>query len=143
MVVVPTCSSDWISRCLDSGAQAIIVPHLNNVEQAKMCVNASKFPPLVSSTSSSKQDAQTADLMKGHRSVTMVTAMTQYTTELSYAAIAVVNDEVMIMPMIETKEGVENVEAIVATTGIDALLIGCADLCIEYLFSPCFHPFSG
>ncbi|GKT84193.1 4-hydroxy-2-oxovalerate aldolase [Colletotrichum tofieldiae] len=37
--------------------------------------------------------------------------MTQYTTQLSYAAIAeVVNDEVLIMPMIETKEGVENVE---------------------------------
>ncbi|GJC87747.1 2-dehydro-3,6-dideoxy-6-sulfogluconate aldolase [Colletotrichum liriopes] len=47
-VVVPTCAPEWISRCLDSGAQAIIVPHVNNVEQAKMCVNASKFPPLVS-----------------------------------------------------------------------------------------------
>jgi len=91
----------------------------------------------------------------------MATAMTQYTTELSYAAIAeVVNDEVLIMPMIETKEGVENVEyvplnhvqtptptcrqqnsgigqdlqryrAIAAVSGIDALLIGCADLCME------------
>ncbi|KUJ18713.1 HpcH/HpaI aldolase [Mollisia scopiformis] len=114
MVVVPTCSSEWISRCLDSGAQAIIVPHVNNVEQAKLCVNASKFPPL------------------GHRSVTMVTAMTQYTTQLSYAAIAEVeNEEVMIMPMIETKEGVENVEDIAATPGIDAMLIGCADLSME------------
>ncbi|KAK7442306.1 HpcH/HpaI aldolase [Colletotrichum acutatum] len=79
-VVVPTCAPEWISRCLDSGAQAIIVPHVNTVEQANMCVSASKFPPL-------------------------------YTTTLSYAAIAeVVNDEVLIMPMIETKEGVENVE---------------------------------
>ncbi|PVH89466.1 HpcH/HpaI aldolase [Cadophora sp. DSE1049] len=114
MVVVPTCAPEWISRCLDSGAQAIIVPHVNTIEQAKMCVNASKFPPM------------------GHRSVTMVTAMTQYTTSLSYGAIAeVVNDEVMIMPMIETKEGVENVEAIAAVPGIDAILIGCADLCME------------
>jgi hypothetical protein len=41
----------------------------------------------------------------------MVTAMTQYATTLSYAAIPdVVNEEVMIMPTIETKEGVENVE---------------------------------
>ncbi|KAK1573255.1 HpcH/HpaI aldolase [Colletotrichum navitas] len=113
-VVVPTCAPDWISRCLDSGAQAVIVPHVNNVEEARMCVNASKFPPL------------------GHRSVTMVTAMTQYTTELSYATIAeVVNNEVLIMPMIETKEGVENVEAIAAVPGIDALFIGCADLCME------------
>ncbi|KAK1963235.1 HpcH/HpaI aldolase [Colletotrichum sublineola] len=113
-VVVPTCAPDWISRCLDAGAQAIIVPHVNNVEQATMCVNASKFPPL------------------GHRSVTMVTAMTQYTTELSYGALAeAVNNEVLIMPMIETKEGVENVEAIAAVPGVDALFIGCADLCME------------
>ncbi|KAK2059066.1 HpcH/HpaI aldolase [Colletotrichum caudatum] len=122
-VVVPTCAPDWISRCLDSGAQAVIVPHVNNVEQARMCVNASKFPPL------------------GHRSVAMVTAMTQYTTELSYATIAeVVNNEVLIMPMIETKEGVENVEAIAAVPGIDALFIGCADLCMEYEYdSELFH----
>lgn len=41
----------------------------------------------------------------------MVTAMTQYTTDLSYGAISqVVNEEVLIMPMIETEEGVKNVE---------------------------------
>lgn len=54
---------------------------------------------------------QILTIRQGHRSVTMVTAMTQYTAQLSYAAIAeVVNEEVLIMPMIETKEGVENVE---------------------------------
>lgn len=41
----------------------------------------------------------------------MVSAMTQYTTQLSYASIAeVVNQEVLIMPMIESQEGVDNVE---------------------------------
>ncbi|KAK1499139.1 HpcH/HpaI aldolase [Colletotrichum tamarilloi] len=96
------------------GPQAIIVPYVNTVKQAKMCVNASKFPPL------------------GHYSVPIVTAMTQYTTTLSYAAIAeVVNDDVLIMAMIEIREGVENVEAIAAVPGIDALFVGCADLCME------------
>ncbi|WWD22198.1 hypothetical protein CI109_106689 [Kwoniella shandongensis] len=113
-VVVPTTAADWISRSLDSGAQCVIVPHVNTVEQAKMCVGASKFPPL------------------GHRSVTMVTAMTQYSTQLSYATVAeVVNDNVLIMPMIETQEGLANVEAIAAVPGIDTLFIGCADLCME------------
>jgi 2-keto-3-deoxy-L-rhamnonate aldolase RhmA len=46
-VVVPTCAPEWISRSLDSGAQCVIVPHVNTVEQAQICVNASKFPPLV------------------------------------------------------------------------------------------------
>jgi len=113
-VVVPTGASEWISRSLDSGVQVVIVPHVNTVEQAQMCVSASKFPPV------------------GHRSVTMVTAMTQYATNLSYGAIAeVVNDNVMIMPMIETEEGLANVEAIAAVPGVDTLFIGCADLCME------------
>ena len=64
----------------------------------------------------------------------MVSAMTQYETRLSYSTIStVVNDAVMIMPMIETIEGVENVEQIAAVPGIDALFIGCADLTMEYL----------
>ncbi|KAF4121456.1 HpcH/HpaI aldolase/citrate lyase family [Geosmithia morbida] len=134
-VVVPTCAPEWISRCLDSGAQTIIVPHVNNVEQARMCVDASKFPPLVRQTLCAhrlqRPDAMT-DSSQGHRSVTMVSAMTQYTTELSYATISeVVNNEVMIMPMIESQEGVDNVEEIAAVPGIDALFIGCADLCME------------
>lgn len=141
MVVVPTCSSDWISRYLDSRARAIIVLHVDNVEQAKICVNASKFPPLVCLNCSFRYDPQIADLTKGHHSVTMVTAMPQYKTELSYAEIVeVVNEEVMIMPMIETEEGVENVEAIAAIPGIDSLLIGCANLCMEYVFLPSFDP---
>ncbi|KAI3528280.1 HpcH/HpaI aldolase [Colletotrichum filicis] len=52
-------------------------------------------------------------------------------TSFAHVCIAVVNDDVLIMPMIETREGVENVEAIAAVPGIDALFIGCADLCIE------------
>ena len=48
---------------------------------------------------------------QGHRSLTMVTAMTQYAVGLPYAAIGhVVNDNVLIMPMIETEEGLANVE---------------------------------
>lgn len=66
----------------------------------------------------------------------MVSAMTQYETRLSYPTIStVVNDTVLIMPMIETIEGVENVESIAAVPGLDALFIGCADLCMEYVTS--------
>jgi 2-keto-3-deoxy-L-rhamnonate aldolase RhmA len=49
MVVVPTCEAQWISRCLDAGVQAVVVPHVNNVEEAQLCVAAAKYPPLVSS----------------------------------------------------------------------------------------------
>ncbi|SCV28551.1 uncharacterized protein FFB14_01784 [Fusarium fujikuroi] len=93
MVVVPTCEAQWISRCLDSGAQAIVVPHVNNVEEAKVCVNAAKYPPL------------------GRRSLTMAQPITQYTTHIPHQVVAqVINDNVMIMPMIETAEGLLNAE---------------------------------
>ncbi|RBA21176.1 HpcH/HpaI aldolase [Fusarium proliferatum] len=111
MVVVPTCEAQWISRCLDSGAQAIVVPHVNNVEEAQVCVNAAKYPPL------------------GRRSLTMAQPITQYTTHIPQQVVAqVINDNVMIMPMIETTEGVSNAESIAAIPGVDALFIGCADL---------------
>ncbi|KXJ88956.1 HpcH/HpaI aldolase [Microdochium bolleyi] len=114
MVVVPTGEAQWISRCLDAGAQAIIVPHVNTVEEAQRCVNAAKYPPL------------------GRRSLTMVQAMMQYASHIPYQVVSdVVNDAVQILPMIETREGLANVEAIAAVPGVDALLIGCADLSVE------------
>ena len=38
------------------------------------------------------------------------------------------NDEIVVMAMIETKEGIENLDAICATPGLDAVYIGPADL---------------
>ncbi|KAH7324275.1 HpcH/HpaI aldolase [Stachybotrys elegans] len=114
MVVVPTCEPQWISRCLDGGCQAIIVPHVDTVEAAQTCVNAAKYPPL------------------GRRSLTMVQPLLQYATHIPPTTVAeIVNDAVLIMPMIETREGMKNVEAIAAVPGLDALLIGCADLSME------------
>ncbi|KAF5660883.1 aldolase [Fusarium heterosporum] len=114
MVVVPTCESQWISRCLDSGAQAVVVPHVNNVQDAQICVNAAKYPPM------------------GRRSLTMAQPITQYATHIPHQHVAeVVNDNVLILPMIETKEGVSNAESIAAVAGVDALFVGCADLTMD------------
>ncbi|KAM0304641.1 hypothetical protein ACHAPM_002745 [Fusarium culmorum] len=114
MVVVPTCEAQWISRCFDSGAQAIVVPHVNNVQEAQVYVNASKYPPL------------------GRRSLTMAQPITQYATDIPPHLVAeVVNDNVLILPVIETKEGVSNAESIAAVPGVDALFVGCADLTME------------
>ncbi len=46
--------------------------------------------------------------------MTMVTPMMQYSTGIDFRAVAQVsNENVLIMPMIETVEGVENVESVV------------------------------
>ncbi|KAJ6606037.1 Phosphoenolpyruvate/pyruvate domain-containing protein [Mycena vulgaris] len=127
MVVVPTNSQEWISRSLDAGAQAVIVPHVDTVAGAQSAVNAAKYPPI------------------GKRSITMFNAITQYTTGLHFEAMAKVsNDTTLIMPMIETREGLDNVKEIAAVDGIDVLLVGCGDLCVDLGIpndhdSPIFH----
>ncbi|KAJ7119116.1 Phosphoenolpyruvate/pyruvate domain-containing protein [Mycena epipterygia] len=127
MVVVPTNSQEWISRSLDAGAQAVIVPHVDTVAGAQSVVNAAKYPPV------------------GKRSITMFNAITQYTTGLHFEAMAKVsNDTTLIMPMIETREGLQNVKEIAAVEGIDVLLVGCGDLCVDLDIpndhdSPIFH----
>jgi 4-hydroxy-2-oxoheptanedioate aldolase len=95
-----------IMRALDLGAYAIIVPLVNNAEEAAKAVAACRYPPV------------------GIRSSGPVRAA--HYGGAGYQAAA--NDEIVVMVMIETKEGIENLEAICATPGVDAVYIGPADL---------------
>lgn len=95
-----------IMRALDLGAYGIIVPLINNAEEAAKAVAACRYAPT------------------GMRSFGPVRAA-QY-GGADYPAHA--NDEIIIMAMIETKEGLANLDAICATPGLDAVYIGPADL---------------
>ena len=95
-----------IMKALDLGAYAIIVPLVNNAKEAAMAVAACRYPPV------------------GMRSNGPVRAV-QY-GGADYVANA--NDEIVVMAMIETKEGIANLDAICATPGLDAVYIGPADL---------------
>jgi len=95
-----------IMKALDLGAYGIIVPLVNNAEEAAKAVAACRYPPV------------------GMRSSGPVRAV--HYGGADYVAKA--NDEIIVMAMIETKEGLENLEAICATPGLDAVYIGPADL---------------
>jgi 4-hydroxy-2-oxoheptanedioate aldolase len=95
-----------IMRALDLGAYGIIVPLINTAEEAAMAVAACRYPPV------------------GMRSSGPVRAL-QY-GGADYVEHA--NDEIIVMAMIETKEGLANLDAICATPGLDAVYIGPADL---------------
>jgi 4-hydroxy-2-oxoheptanedioate aldolase len=95
-----------IMKALDLGAYGIIVPLVNTAEEAARAVAACRYPPV------------------GMRSSGPVRAM--HYGGADYQAKA--NDEIVIMAMIETKEGVANLDAICATPGLDAVYIGPADL---------------
>src|ERR1700741_3106501 len=95
-----------IMKALDLGAYGIIVPLVNNAKEAAMAVAACRYPPV------------------GMRSNGPVRAV--HYGGADYVAKA--NDEIVVMAMIETKEGLANLDAICATPGLDAVYIGPADL---------------
>ena len=103
-----------IMKALDLGAYGIIVPLVNTAEEAAMAVAACRYPPV------------------GMRSNGPVRAL--HYGGADYVANA--NGEIVIMAMIETKEGLANLDAICATPGVDAVYIGPADLSFALGLAP-------
>ena len=113
-VRVPWNDPATIMRALDLGAYGIIVPLVNTAKEAARAVAACRYSPV------------------GMRSVGPVRGL-QY-GGADYVAKA--NDEIIVMAMIETKEGLANLEAICATPGLDAVYIGPADLSLALDLEP-------
>lgn len=109
---VPVLTKDYISRALDQGATGIMVPMTETPEQAKEIVKWGKYEPVGE---------------RGFGGISQFDYKGGKTPELTKGA----NEKVILIAQIETKLGVENVDAIAATEGIDALLIGPNDLSIS------------
>ena len=103
-----------IMKALDLGAYGIIVPLVNNAKEAAQAVAACRYPPV------------------GMRSNGPVRAV--HNGGADYVANA--NNEIVVMAMIETKEGIANLDAICATPGLDAVYIGPADLSFALGLAP-------
>jgi 4-hydroxy-2-oxoheptanedioate aldolase len=97
-----------IMRMLDLGAAGVIVPLVGNPEEAARAVSACRFPP------------------DGQRSYgplrAQLTAGSADPDRIAADALCIV--------MVETLEGLDNVEEIAATPGLDAVYIGPADLAL-------------
>ena len=98
LVRIPSHDPQAIGHFLDSGAMGIIIPHIDTYEQAKMVFEAGKFPPI------------------GHRGASYTARASQYgihCTSEEYMELS--NCNTMIIPMIESVKGVNNIEAILDT----------------------------
>jgi 4-hydroxy-2-oxoheptanedioate aldolase len=100
-----------IGRLLDRGALSIIVPMVNSPEEAQAAVQAVRFPP------------------QGARSGGAPTGRMMY-PPADYNQSA--NDEILLMVQIETKQAVEQVEAIMSVPGVDGCMIGPSDMARTY-----------
>ncbi len=110
VVRVPTSRTDHIARALDLGAQAIMVPMVNDAAEAKHIVNAVKFHP------------------KGTRGIAMQIGHDKYDAVPLSANLERSNQKTSVIVQIETKEGAKNAREIAAVDGVDCLWIGHGDL---------------
>jgi len=97
---------DQIGKALDAGALGVIVPMVSTVEEARFAAAACRYPP------------------HGRRSNGPVRGSSNLADYVSAA-----ESEIACVLMIETAEGLANVDAIASVDGVDALFIGPVDLC--------------
>ncbi|MGI9325690.1 MAG: HpcH/HpaI aldolase family protein [Pseudomonadales bacterium] len=108
LVRVPWNEPYEIMKVLDLGAEGVIVPLVNTAEEAARAVWACRYPPA------------------GGRSFGPIRAA--LVGGRGYAAEA--NNEIACIAMIETQQGLENLDAIAATPGLDGIYIGPSDLAL-------------
>ncbi len=104
--------ADVICFALDLGARGIIVPMVNTKEEATAMVRACQYSPL------------------GDRSNAGVRGEWGETKDYR-DYLDTVNEELLIIPMIETQQAIDNIDEILSVSRIDVLLIGPSDLSIE------------
>lgn len=114
VVRVPENQFGHIGKALDAGAMGVIVPMVNTEEQAREAVTAGRYAPA------------------GGRSYGPTRVAAVEGTDYFDRA----NDEVSLIPMIETVEAMSNLDAILSVDGVDAIYVGPADLSISLGVDP-------
>jgi len=113
LVRVPSGQYSLATRALDGGALGIVMPHVDTAEEARIVVDRLKYPPL------------------GHRSVGGPQPYLGFRAVPMNEATATMNAETLVVVMLETPQAIANADAIAAVPGVDVLLIGTNDLCLE------------
>ena len=108
VVRVPWNDTVTIKRVLDIGAQSLLIPYVQNPEEARAAVSAMRYPP------------------GGVRGVAGTTRATRFGRVKDYAKRA--HEELCLLVQLETQQALRHIEAIAAIEGIDGIFIGPADL---------------
>ncbi len=111
--MVPVLRVPWndtvtIKRVLDAGATTLLVPFVQNADEARRAVAATRYPP------------------QGIRGMAGMSRGSRFGTAPNYLSTA--NAGMCVIVQLETPQAVDQLEAIVAVDGVDALFLGPADL---------------
>lgn len=121
LVRVPVGAPDHILAALDSGAAGVMVPHVCRSDQAETLVKSLRYGA-------------------GGRGFAGTTRAADYARRAFSDHLSQANDEVCLIAQIEDAEAVDNLEAIAATDGVDALFVGRADLAVSNGYDDFFAP---
>ena len=108
VIRVPSDDEVWIKKALDIGAAGIIVPQVHTADQAQQIVRACKYSPA---------GTRGVGIGRAHR----------YGMEFEHY-IKNANRQTAIIVQAESKQAVDNIVAIAAVKGVDAIFIGPYDL---------------
>lgn len=99
-----------MARALDVGAEGLILPMVGSAEEARAIVDMTKYEPM------------------GSRGVALSVAHDHYKPGDVMEKLSGANSKTTIFPLIETADGIANVEEIAAVDGVDGLWLGHFDL---------------
>lgn len=108
IVRVPWNEAVTVKRVLDAGATTVMFPFVQNAEEAARAVAATRYPP------------------QGVRGMAGMSRANRFGTVPNYFNVA--NKQVGVILQLESVQAVQNLEAIAAVEGVDALFVGPADL---------------
>lgn len=114
MLRPPTLEKTRLYRYLEDGATGLMIPHVSTPEKAQILVDAVKFPPVGD---------------RGLDAAGLDSDFLLHSGADDYVAHA--NRETFLVVQIETPQAIENVDAIAAINGVDALFLGPADLSLR------------
>ena len=95
---------------LDNGVTGIVFPDVSTAAEARRAVSRARFPPV------------------GKRSAAGAYTILDYRAAPMGQLVRALDDNALVVCMIETREGLENVEEIAAVEGIDVIHVGSNDL---------------
>ena len=100
-----------VKRILDIGARSLLVPFVQNAQEARAAVSATRYPPL------------------GNRGVSVAPRANRYGRVPDYHRKA--NQDICVLVQVETRAAVSQIEAIAAIEGVDGIFIGPSDLAAD------------
>lgn len=97
-----------LKQYLDIGVQTLLIPQINTAEEARLAVARTRYPP------------------DGVRGVGGTTRATRFGRVPGYARHA--HEEICVLVQVESRQALDNLDAIAAVDGVDGVFIGPADL---------------